>query len=162
MAAAAPIYSFSPIVFAECRQFRVRCALDPGLIEDSWDSTSEHLGFFCENILIATLRVVHALDSQLPISAFTSVLPVSVNDIQVGRLVIDRTFYCRSSIRYVYTVALTTVFLTESRVYVAASPHGPLSPARYGRLGFVDTGYEYTDDRYRSMFKIFLRDNRIA
>src|SRR4051812_17966327 len=90
------------VPFEISRAFRSRFLSDDRLVVDTWDDPAKHVGFYAADELFATLRIVGGQLGKLPISENAPLLPITRNDIQVGRLTIDPKKVRRTTIWFVY------------------------------------------------------------
>jgi hypothetical protein len=154
-----PSFSTAVISCSDAEAFRRAYALHPGLVLDEWDVCAEHIGFFYDDELVASLRVVHAGCRGLPITAHLPSLPVSLPAIQIGRLVANRSRGYRTMVPYAYMATSRYLFTRPGLVYIPALEQGPISISRYLRDCFVDTGLCYTDNRYPLPLRVLVRTN---
>ena len=151
-------YRANPIDFKACRAFRMEVVEEAGLIEDFWDAYSDHIALYCDDVLIATYRIVRPFENRLPVNEHGPNLPVSAADRQIGRFVTSRSRWTFESFLYFYRQYQQHLREMAGRVYIATARWGPISGKRYLSLGFNDTGIGYKDDRYPYELTILVKE----
>lgn len=158
------IHRAAIIPFETSRDFRARVLSHGGLISDEWDPHADHIGFFRNDVLMVTFRMVRPVDGRLPISEHAADLPVADEDRQIGRFAALGLDHWNFRSAMIFYDQWRETIATQGRVYVAVPAAGPavISIRRYATLHFEDTGRRYYDDRYAREFCILRRLNAPA
>lgn len=152
----------SLIPFEMARQFRAQVVSDEGLVADAWDPYSEQMGFFRDEELLATFRLVRPDAGRLPVSEHVPGLSVDERDRQVGRFATKGLEHWDFRSGEIFYDDYRARIITQGRrLYVAVPAEGPavIPLRRYVALRFHDTGHRYYDKRYAREFRILMREN---
>lgn len=157
-------FRVSGIPFELSRQFRAQTLANESLVNDVWDAHAEHIGFFKDDEIVATFRLVRPWVGRLPVSEHVPELPIGELDLQVGRFAARRESWDRPTGQFFFDHYREQVVTRGSRFYVAVPAQAPaVIPIRhYEKMGFHNTGNRYYDGRYARTFYILVRSNGLT